>query len=327
MKNKNQLQNPNLLRSFFSRPDSSAIIAVVLLVMTFSIFSDSFLTGENAFGLMRNGALYIFVGIGQAMALVVGDMNISLGAAGALATVTFGVCCQEFGMGILPATIFTLLAGALTGFINSMIITKVRINSFVTTLATMFVYQGIANGISKGYPYTKLPEGITAIGRGSVGVVPYLFIMAVALLIIIALFFRYTVLGRQVLATGGNREAARLSGIRTERIQVLCNTISGVFAAIAAILWISRLGSATPATGSDWMLISNAVAIIGGTALAGGVYTSVGFLCSGIMYAIIKNGLIMLKVNAYFEQTFLGVVILLAVTLESVRTKYANSRK
>ena len=157
--------------------------------------------------------------------------------------------------------------------------------------------------------------------------VPYLFIGAVALLAIMGYFFKYTVLGRRVLATGGNLEAARLSGIRTDNIVLLCHTLSGFFAALAGVLWISRMGSAQPATGGDWLIVSFAVSIIGGTALSGGEFSALGFLASAIMLTLIKNGLIMLNVNVYFEQTFLGIIILLAVSVESIRVSFSNSTR
>lgn len=144
------------------------------------------------------------------------------------------------------------------------------------------------------------------------------------MLIIMAVFFRFTLTGRRILATGGNREAARLSGIKTDKMIMLCHVMSGLFAGLAGVLYVSRMGSATPATGQDWMLISFAVSIIGGTSLNGGVFSAVGLLCSGFMMAIIKNGLVMLEVNQYFEQTFLGLIILMSVAIESVRKKYVG---
>ncbi len=311
---------------FANRPDFSSIVAVTLLILFFSLFTDSFLTKANVFGLLRNGALYIFIAVGQAVVLVVGGMNISVGATGALATVLCGYMFQNLGFSTWLTVALTLIVGALLGIFNGLIITKIHINPFVTTLSTMYVFQGIANGISKGYPYTDIPQAFTKLGRGSIGgLIPYLFVVVVILLILLHLFYKYTVLGRHMLATGGNAEAAQMMGVRTNLIYIIANAASTMFASLAALLWISRLGSATAATGSDWMLISNAVAIIGGTALSGGVISPFGILCSGILLAIIKNGLIMIGVDVYFEQTFIGTIILIAVAIESIRTRVSYS--
>lgn len=316
------------VNKFLKRPDSSAIVAVALLVIFFALFTDNFLTKQNIFGLLRSSALYIFIAIGMASVLCVGGMNISIGATGSLCTVVAGVCFQNLGLPIWAAVLVTLLAGVLTGLVNGLVITKLRINAFVTTLSTMFVYQGLANGISKGYPYSDIPDSFTWLGRGSVGdLIPYLFILAAIFLVLLHVYYKYTVLGRQILATGGNLEAARMLGVKTDQTIIIANITSNVFAALAALLWLSRLGSGTVATGGDWMLIGNAVAIIGGTALSGGVISSVGLLCAGIMLAIIKNGLIMIGVNVYYEQTFLGILILIAVAMDSIRSGVAKKSK
>ncbi|MFT3850199.1 MAG: hypothetical protein QM739_16475 [Propionivibrio sp.] len=139
--------------------------------------------------------------------------------------------------------------------------------------------------------------------------------------------FRFTVIGRQLLATGGNIEAARLSGIKTNRMVMLANVLSGVLASLAAVIWVSRMGTAQPATGGDWLIVSFAVAVIGGTALSGGVISATGFLFAGLLMALLRNGLIMLGVNVYFESTFLGVIILLAVLVEYVRSNAAARAK
>ena len=157
-----------------------------------------------------------------------------------------------------------------------MIITKFKLNSFVVTLATSFIFVGLVQGICKGFPYTNIPKDLTWIGRDDLFGVPYLFVLMLVLLAILGYFFRYTVTGRRILATGGNAEAARLSGIRTDNITLLCERALGLFAALAGYLWISRMGSAQPSIGSDWLIVSFAVSIIGGTALTGGEFSALG---------------------------------------------------
>ena len=138
----NNEKKENLLKKFIKRPDSSAIVALVLLVLFFSLFTDNFLSSQNIFGLLRGSALYIIIAIGMASVLCVGGMNISIGATGSLCTVVAGVCFQNLGLPIWAAVLLTLLAGAITGLLNGLVITKLKINAFVTTLSTMFVYQG-----------------------------------------------------------------------------------------------------------------------------------------------------------------------------------------
>jgi ribose transport system permease protein len=212
-----------------------------------------------------------------------------------------------------------LAVGLSCGLFNGLVITKLGLNSFVVTLATSFVYGGLINGISKGYPYINMPEGISIMGRGGIGFVPFLIMFAVIFLVFVAYFFKFTITGREVLATGGNAEAAKMSAVNTNAKIVLANVASGMFAAIAGLLWISRTASAQPGAGADWMLISFAVAVIGGTSLKGGVVNPVGIFFSSYLIVMVKNGLVMLDANIYFEQVYLGLILLLAVSVESIR--------
>lgn len=316
-----------IISKIFARSDSSAIIAVFALFLIFSIFTSNFLAKDNLFNVSRNASLYIFIALGQAMVLITGGMNLSLGAIGGLSVVAAGYSMDILHLPGLVATIIALLVGITAGILNGVVITRLNINPFVVTLATGFVFAGLVNVISKGYPYTGIPKSYTVIGRGSFLDLPLLFWLMLIFLVAIAVMFKFTLIGRRLLATGGNAQAARLSGIKTKRIIVLGNTLSGFFAALAGILWVSRMGSAPPALGEDWMLISFAVAVIGGTALSGGVISAIGLFCSGFMLAFIKNGLVMLNVNVYLEQTFLGLIILLSVTIESVRMRYSKGNR
>jgi ribose transport system permease protein len=301
------------------RSDFSVVLATLVLFVVFAIGSESFLTQYNLFNMGRTAALYVFVAVGQAIVIVIGGMNLSLGAIGGLSVVVAGMAMQDAGLDPVVALPLALLVGVIAGLFNGLIITRLKLNSFVATLATSFIFVGLVNGISQGNPYTNIPKDITTIGRGDLFGIPILFAMMLVLLAVLAYFFRFAVTGRRILATGGNGEAARLSGIRTDRVTVLANVLSGVFAALAGFLWITRVGSAQPSIGSDWLIISFAVAIIGGTSLAGGEISPLGLGAAAIMLTLIKNGLIMFNVNVYYEQTFLGIVILLAVSLESFR--------
>lgn len=312
------------LGAFLRRSDTSVVLATLLLFILFAFSNSSFLTPFNLFNVGRTASLYVFVALGQAIVIVIGGMNLSLGAIGGLTVVIAGWSMDTMGLSPWIGVPLALLAGTAAGFLNGFIITKSKLNSFIVTLATSFIYTGLVQGISQGFPYSNIPKDFTWLGRDDIFGIPYLFILMILVLILLGYVFRYTVVGRRILATGGNLEASRLSGIRTDNIVLLCHTLSGVFAGIAGILWVSRMGSAQPSTGTDWLIVSFAVSIIGGTALSGGEFSALGIFASAIMLTLIKNGLIMLNVNVYFEQTFLGLIILLAVSVESIRMWLSN---
>lgn len=327
LKNQSDISKPrnrSIVGRFYKRNESSAVTAALLLLLVFTFFTDNFLTPYNMFNLSRNVAIFIFVALGQAMVLVIGAMNLSLGAIGAFSVVTMGYCTQMLGISPWISALIALAVGMLCGWFNGIFVIKLKLNAFIITLATSFIFKGLSIGITKGFPYANIPKDFTVLGRGGILGISYLFWLALIFMLLMFVMFRFTLVGRQILATGGNAEAARLSGIRTNRIIVLCNILSGFFAAFAGMMYISRMGSATPQVGDDWLIISFAVAVIGGTALSGGVFTSIGFICSGIMIAFIKNGLVMMHVDVYYEQTFLGAVILLSVAVESLRQRFTS---
>ena len=307
------------LKTFIRKKESATIGAVLILFVIFSFTTDAFLTSYNIFNLSRNLAFSVFIALGQAVALVVGGLNLSIGAIGGLSTITVGYLLTNIGTSGPLAVITALAVGLICGGINGLLITKLRLNSFIVTLSTSFIFTGLVYGISRGYPYTDIPKAFTYAGRRSLLFFPVVFWLMILVLAALWYFYASTVTGRRMLATGSNQNAARLSGIRTDRIILLSNLLSGFFAALTGVLYVSRMGSAQPATGQNWLIISFAVAIIGGTALQGGSISAIGLFAGGLVMVFIKNGLIMLEANVYFEQAFLGLIVLLAVSLENIQ--------
>lgn len=309
----------NKSRQLLKKRESGIVIAATLIFILFSFLTDSFLTAYNIFNISRTLSFYVFIALSQAVVLVVGGMNLSIGGIGALSTITTGILLQNFGLPGWVVVIIALGIGLLCGTINGLLITKVPLNAFIVTLSTSFIFTGLVYGISKGFSYTELPKSFNFVGRESILGMPVMFWLLLVTLALVYYLYSYTVVGRSMLATGGNLEAARLSGVNTDRMIVIANILSGFFAGLTGILYVSRMGSAQPATGTNWMIISFAVAIIGGTSLDGGIITAVGLFFGGIIMVMIKNGLILVEANVYFEQAFLGLIILLAVSLERIQ--------
>ena len=324
---KKKLQVNTLLKAVKGRSETPVLIATLVMALVFSIFSSSFLSSYNIYNLSRTAALYMFVALSQTMVMLVGGMNVSLGFIGALSCVACGVAMQEWGWGSAGAMIFAILVGVACGLVNGLVITQLKINSFIATLATQFIYKGLVTGISGGFPYTELAEDFTTLGRGSFLGLPYMLYLAIAVLVVVWYVFRFTVLGRQLLATGGNLKAAQMAAINTDRMLLIANILSGFFAAVGGICAVSMGGSAQPTTGTDWMIYSFAVSVIGGTALAGGAISPVGLAIAGYMIVMIKNGLVMLNANIYYEQTYLGLILLVAVSLGSLSTMLSEARR
>ncbi len=322
------MTNLDTSRALFSGRAIGLVVSACTLCVFLALVSDSFLSSYTMFILSREISLFVLIAMAQAVCLVVGGMNLSVGAIGSVATVVLGLCIDPafWGLSGWLAVPIALAAGAIMGLINGLLITKLRIDPFVVTLSMMFVYMGLRSGVSGGIPYA-IPESFLFIGQGKIFGIPYIFIIMLCVLMATSYMFRNTVFGRYLLATGGNEDAARLSGINTDRMILSANILSGLFAALAAVLVASKLGTASPETGDAWLIISFAVAIIGGTGLAGGVISPVGVLMGAVIYRLIKHGLIELKANAYYENSFLGGLILLALVVDKLREIYSDKRK
>jgi len=313
-------------REWMSGRTAGLVIATAALFAFLALYSSSFLSGYTMFVISRQMAFYVLIALSQAFCLVVGQMSLAVGAIGSITTVVLGLALETWGLPAGPAVAVALGVGVLAGLANGLIITRLRIDSFIVTLSMMFIFMGLRSGISGGSPY-RVPESFTAVGQKSLLGVPEVFLLVVALLGLVGFMFRQTVFGRRMLATGGNATAARLSGIKTDAMVVWAHVLSGVFAALAAVLWASKLGSAAPETGDDWLIVSFAVAIIGGTGLNGGVISALGVFMGSAIFMLIKHGLVEVKANPYYANAFLGLLILLAIVIERVREIYSHRQK
>lgn len=316
-------------KEWFSGRTNGLIISFTVLFCLLAVSSSTFLSGYTGFVLLRQTSFYVLIALAQAVCLVVGGMNLSVGAIGSMATVILGLLLDRLHLSPWLAVPLTLGFGYFAGWLNGMLVTRLKIDSFIVTLSMMFIYMGLRSGISGGEAY-PMPAGFGFIGQRNFLGLPYVFLISMLLLLIMSYLYKNTVLGRYMLATGGNSQAARLSGIDTDRMIVSANVFSGIFAALAAILWASQLGTAAPETGDSWLIISFAVAIIGGTGLGGGIISGFGILMGAAIFLLIKHGLVEIKANPYFADAFLGTLILMAVVIDRIRETYlskSSSRK
>ncbi len=297
------------------------IVFAGLLMIVMALVSPNFLTQDTFVSLSRYVAFYILVALAQGVCLAVGDLNLTVGAVGSIATVLLGLLISPEEKHLAPwlAVCIVMLVGPATGLFHGTIITRLKIDAFVVTLSMMFAYMGIRSGLSQGRAYT-VPESFHWAGQGIVGGWLY-YMVLIVLLVVAAISYLYgqTVLGRRLLATGSNADAARLSGINTNRMIVIAHVLSGTFSVLAAILYASWQGNAAPQTGDDWLLISFAAAIIGGTGLKGNLISPLGILMGALIFQLIKHSLLVLQINPNWANFPLGALILLAIVTDRVR--------
>jgi len=288
-------------------------VATVVASIAVTLVSPRFGTSYNIYVILQAAATTAVIGMSQMVVLGVGDLSLAVGGIGSLSTVVVGALIQSYHAPVVLACATALALGAVTGLLNGAVISRSGLSGFIVTLATGGALTGIGLGITKSAPYPNVPPALVTLGQGHVGFFPYLVLVPVAVGVLLAAFIRWFPAGRCLLAVGGNRDAARLSGLSPSRSVVIAHTLSGILAAAAAVMYIGVLGTASPATGGDWLITSFAVPIIGGTALLGGDVSVMGCLMAALVLSAINDALIVLNLSQYAVTFAAGCLIFLAV--------------
>lgn len=294
------------------------VTLIIFVLLSFA--SPYFLTSTNLFDVLRQSTFVLIIALGATFVIMTGGIDLSVGAIlGLSAGVTSVILLRTDGSTFLGVA-GGLLAGVLCGLVNGLLITRLRVTDFISTLATLSAFRGILYMMTDGVPFAKFANPtFSFLGRGMVGPVPFPVIITVVLFLLLNYVMKQTPFGRYVLATGSNREAARLSGVQTDQIKLWVYVISGACCALAGILLGSRLSSVPPDLGQGYELSAIAAVVIGGTALSGGRGSISGTVLGAIMIAMISNGLILLNVDPFYQFVVNGVLIVVAVALNRSR--------
>jgi ribose transport system permease protein len=290
--------------------------AAVFVFFAVVLYDRSFLTIGNLTNIARQTAMISIMAIGFTFVMSAGEIDLSIGAVVALSSLVTALALRDYGIWLaLPAGLGT---GILIGFINGVLTTRVRIPSFLVTLGTLGVVNGLARWITdlKSVPVTNERYNFV-FGSGDIGPVPILFVWTGVALLIGHVALRKTAFGRQALATGGSRTAALYSGVKVDRIKLLALVISATAAALAGMLYAGRLHGARYTLGEADLLTVIAAVVIGGTSLFGGKGSVVGAVIGSLIMGVINNGLILMGLSVAQQMMFQGIIIILAVSLTS----------
>lgn len=312
-KKTNQLVNSILL-------GNKSYIILAVLVIGLSILSPLFLTDKNILNVMRQVCVMAVACAGFTMILGSGNMDLSVG----MMLCACGVIVaklQVAGVPLAMCMLITILAGALMGGLNALIVTAFNLPCFIVTLATSNVFKGLAYVITKNVPVSGLSEEFIQIGQGYIGPIPtpvYIMVVSMALMWLI---LNRTKFGRQAIAMGGNADAARVSGIRVDRVRLGAFMVLGAYTGLAAIIQTARSASAQLSAGADLSMDAIAAVVIGGTSMKGGNANVVGSFVGCLIVGIVSNGLNLLHVDANWQIVAKGLLILGAVVLDVVTTR------
>jgi len=292
-------------------------IALVLVSVGLAVLSPDFLTVANLLNVMRQVSINALIAFGMTLVILLGGIDLSVGSILALSSVGIATLIQS-GVSPLLATLLGVLGGGLMGLLNGLVVSKGKVAPFIATLASMTILRGLALVVSGGSPITGFDSDLfSMLGGGYVaGLIPIPVVWMLLMFGLFAFLLKKTVFGRHVYATGGNEEAARLSGVKVDQIKLWVYTLSGAMSAMAGVVLTSRLNSAQPTAGSGYELDAIAAVVLGGTSLTGGRGWIFGTLMGALLIGVLNNGLNLLGVSSFYQQVIKGVVILLAVLID-----------
>ncbi|MEG0913154.1 MAG: ABC transporter permease [Oscillospiraceae bacterium] len=307
--------------SVFMKKNAAIIGALILFCVVLSFMSENFLTEGNIMSLLRQVSTNAFLTLGMMLCIIIGGIDIGLGAYVALSGTVTAVCITNIGMPIPIAIILGILSCVLCGLTNGMLIAYIQVPAFIATMAIMNVARGAAYLATNAEPVRVTSTAYSQIGIGRLWVIPYPVIYTIIAIIVMALFMNKTRMGRYIYSVGGNIEAARYSGINIKAVQISVHCISGFMAGIAGIILSARMYSGQPAVAQGYELDAVAASVLGGISLTGGSGSVISAMIGVLIIGVLQNGLALMNVNSFWQLIAKGVVILIAVSIDMLRQR------
>jgi len=302
------------------------LLALVLMSAALSLLSEHFLTLDNLLNVFRQSAVNALLALGQLTVIITAGIDLSVGSLLGL-TCVLAAMALKAGVPSGLALLLALAAGASLGALNGILFTKLRLpHPFIPTLGMMNVARGLALVLTGGFPISELPHAFRFWGAGALAGIPMPVLIVLFFCVLFHLFLTRTAPGRDLYAIGGNRQAALLCGVPVDRRLILAYSLSGLMAGAGAVILAGRMNSGFPLAGVGAELDSIAAVIIGGASFFGGVGTVLGTLVGALIMGVLRNGLNLLDVSAYWQTVVIGAVIVAAVWVDVVRQRAALRR-
>jgi ribose transport system permease protein len=300
-------------------PEMGVVIPLIVFILIFALLNPAMLSRVNLTVILRTIAFTGVVAVGMSFLIIAGEIDLSVGSVAGLGAIIFGWMMKNAGWPIPAAIAAGLFAGALCGLINGLLTVKIGLSSFISTLSMLFVARGVNYVITSAYPIYPLPPEIGQFGLSTPLGASWAFWVFVVLILIGDFVLRHSTFGGMVKATGGNKLAARIAGIRTDRVKIACFVLTGMLAAVGGMLVVTRIKTAEPQIGVGWELDVIASVVMGGVSFFGGVGTIIGTFLGSLLMQVVRSGLVVVKVNAMWQNTAVGMLLIAAVVADKLR--------
>jgi ribose transport system permease protein len=310
---------PSFLRKLGSSGEIlSILIALILLSVFFSVTSPYFLTVRNILNFTMNTSILGIMAAGLFIAMVIGEIDVSQYSIVALSTAIMVISIRR-GMNSGAAILMSFGVAILCGVVNGSLVAFLRINPIITTLGAMMVYRGIAYNITEAKAMGVTGRFFEAVGSGRFLGIPASVYIMLGLFLLVHVILTFTAYGKRVYAVGGNAEASYISGINVRMVRFWGMVVSSATAGMAGLIFVSQVGATVPTVGEAGLMDVVTAVILGGISLSGGKGRIVGTLIGVLILAVLQNGMVLINVQSYYQLIVKGVVILLAVLVDSLR--------
>lgn len=321
--NTNNLSQTNIV-DYLAR--FKALLLLIVLCAFTTIMTDRFLTASNITNVLRQVAISTVLAVGYTMIIAAGCIDLSVGSVIGFCCIVMGRLMHIDGYPTFAVFLAGMLLGVLCGVVNCLIFIKFKLPPFIVTLGMSQVYKGLTQILSRGTPITNLHPAAVFVGQGYIFKIPVPIILMAVVVIIGAVFLSKSIWGRKLLAVGSNRDAAYVCGINVGKMVLLAYSLVGLAAGIAAIIFNGRAASAQPTAGGGMEMDAIASVVIGGTQMGGGHGNVFGTLIGCVLVGVINNALNLMNVSPYWQMVAKGLLIILAVILDSLTERLRERR-
>ncbi len=300
-----------------------AVVILIGFTVVCSILGRDFLTVSNIQNIISQSAVIAIIAIGASMIILTGGIDLSVGSIVGFVGIFGGMLLKD-GVPLIIAMLLCILAGAVFGLVNGLFVSYGKVPAFIVTLGMMQIIRGLTKVLTGGMPVSGFDEALSNITGIQIFGVPIVVLYVFILYAIMAFVMGKTKFGRRIYAVGGNRNAAKLSGVKINKIETATYVLAGIFSAIGGILLLSRLSYADPNAGSGYEMDAIAAVVIGGIALSGGKGNILNTLVGALILGMLKTGLQILNVATHYQTIIIGVVIILAVFFDKAKERKAE---